>query len=129
MPWTKNLFGTAKPVIAMCHLHAMPGDPSFDYEKGIPWIIENARKNLRALQDGGVDAVMFSNEFSIPYVTRVDTAIVATMARIIGEIKDEIVVPFGINVLWDPKASIDLAVATDAAFVREIFTGVYASDF
>ena len=129
MPWTKDLFGTDKPIIAMCHLRAMPGDPGFDFEKGIPWVIENARKNLRALQDGGVDAVMFSNEFSIPYVTRVDTAIVATMARIIGEIKDEIVIPFGINVLWDPKASIDLAVATDAAFVREIFTGVYASDF
>jgi membrane complex biogenesis BtpA family protein len=31
--------------------------------------------------------------------------------------------------LWDAKASIDLAVATGASFVREIFTGVYASDF
>ena len=28
-----------------------------------------------------------------------------------------------------PKASIDVAVATGASFVREIFTGVYASDF
>ena len=82
-----------------------------------------------ALQDGGVDAVMFSNEFSIPYVTKVDPVIVATMARLIGEIKDQISVPYGVNVLWDPTASIDLAVATEARFVREIFTGVYASDF
>ena len=37
--------------------------------------------------------------------------------------------PYGVNVLWDGRASIDLAVATGAKFVREIFTGVYASDF
>jgi membrane complex biogenesis BtpA family protein len=129
MPWTKDLFGTEKPIIAMCHLRAMPGDPAYDAAKGISWIIENASKNLKALQDGDVDAVMFSNEFSIPYVTKVDPVIVATMARIIGEIRDQITVPYGVNVLWDPRASIDLAVATDARFVREIFTGVYASDF
>ena len=47
----------------------------------------------------------------------------------LGELKHEIKVPFGVNVLWDPVASIDLAMATGAQFVREIFTGVYASDF
>ena len=129
MSWTKELFRTDKPIIAMCHLRAMPGDPSYDHERGIGWIIENAVKNLTALQDGGVDGVMFSNEFSIPYVTTVAPVVTATMARIIGEIRDRIKVPFGVNVLWDPKASIDLAVATEAQFVREIFTGVYASDF
>ena len=36
--------------------------------------------------------------------------------------------PFGVNVLWDPMSSIALAAATGAAFVREIFTGTYASD-
>lgn len=42
---------------------------------------------------------------------------------------DDIEVPYGVNVLWDPKRSLDLAAAVDAKFVREIFTGVYASDF
>ena len=51
------------------------------------------------------------------------------MARIIGELKSEIRIPFGVNVLWDAEASCALAVATGASFVREIFTGVYASDF
>jgi predicted TIM-barrel enzyme len=32
-------------------------------------------------------------------------------------------------VLWDPYASIDLAAATGAKFIREIMSGVYASDF
>ena len=77
----------------------------------------------------GIDAVMFSNEFSMPYLTRVRTETVASMARLIGELLSEIEVPFGVNVLWDPVASLDLAVATGARFVREIFTGAYASDF
>jgi hypothetical protein len=51
------------------------------------------------------------------------------MATIISELKREITIPYGVNVLWDPSASIDLAMATGAQFVREIFTGVYASDF
>lgn len=93
------------------------------------YVVEMARKDLHALQDGGVDAVMFSNEFSLPYLTKVNTETVAAMARIIGELKSEIKIPFGVNVLWDAKCSLDLAAATDALFVREIFTGVYASDF
>ncbi len=127
--WTEQLFGTSKPIIAMCHLMALPGDPHYDRVCGMGWIIEQARKDLCALQDGGVDAVMFSNEFSLPYLTRVDTVTVAAMARIIGELMPDIRVPFGVNVLWDPKASLDLAIATGGRFVREIFTGVYASDF
>ena len=127
--WINQLFGVEKPVIGMCHMQAMPGDPKFDNEKGLDWVYEQARADMLALQDGGIDAIMFSNEFSLPYLTKVETITVACMAAIIGELKREISVPYGVNVLWDPSASIDLAMATDAQFVREIFTGVYASDF
>lgn len=129
MNWLKEVFGTQKPIIGMCHLEALPGDPEYDRTGGMKKVIERARQDLLALQNGGVDAVMFSNEFSLPYLTKVHTETVASMARVIGELMHEIVVPFGVNVLWDPVASIDLAAATDARFVREIFTGVYASDF
>ncbi|MHB1395068.1 MAG: BtpA/SgcQ family protein [Clostridia bacterium] len=129
MSWIKDLFKTSKPIIAMCHMLAMPGDPRYDRQGGMKKVAEAARKELHALQNGGVDAVMFSNEFSLPYLTKVRTETVAAMARVIGELLDEIEVPFGVNVLWDPKASLDLAAATGARFVREIFTGVYASDF
>lgn len=129
MSWTKDVLGAEKPIIAMCHLLPLPGDPYFDKDKGIDYVIEMARKDLLALQEGGVDAVMFSNEFSLPYLTEVKTETVATMARVIGELMDDITVPFGVNVLWDAKKSLDLAAATGAKFVREIFTGAYASDF
>lgn len=129
MEWIKETFGTKKPIIAMCHLQAMPGDPYYDKGKGMKEVLRLARKDMLALQKGGVDAIMFSNEFSLPYLTTVRTETVASMARIIGELSDEIEIPYGVNCLWDPIASLDLAVATDAKFVREIFTGVYASDF
>ena len=127
--WIKETFGVEKPIIAMCHLQAMPGDPGYDEEKGMEWVVEMARYDLKGLQDGGVDAVMFSNEFSLPYLTQVKPVTSAAMARIIGELKHEIKIPFGVNVLWDPYASIDLAAATDALFIREIMSAVYASDF
>jgi len=127
--WFKDLFGVEKPIIAMCHLQAMPGDPDYDANKGIEWILESARADLYALQNGGVDAIMFSNERSMPWMTKVEPVIPVTMAYVIGQLCSEIKVPYGVNVIWDPSASIDLAVATKAQFVREIFTGAYASDF
>jgi uncharacterized protein len=129
MSWIAELFGTEKPIIAMCHLRALPGDPQYDPEKGVAWVLEEARRDLHALQNGGVDAVMFSNEASLPYLLKVEPITYVTMARIIGELMPEIRVPYGVNVLWDPTASIDLAVATGAQFVREIISGVYAGDF
>ena len=129
MNWIEELFGVKKPIIAMGHFLPLPGDPGYNPEQGMEQIIEKARVDLLALQEGGVDAVMFSNEASLPYLTKVEPITIASMARIIAELFTEIKVPFGVNVLWDPKASIDLAMATGASFVREIFTGVYASDF
>ena len=129
MSWLKEVIGTEKAIIAMCHFAPLPGDPGFKREQGMEYAVDRARKDLKALQNGGVDAVMFSNEFSLPYLTDVRTETVAAMGRIIGELMREITVPFGVNVLWDAKKSLDLAAATGAKFVREIFTGVYASDF
>ncbi|MDO6584657.1 BtpA/SgcQ family protein [Salipiger sp. 1_MG-2023] len=129
MTWLEDSFGTKKPIIAMCHLQALPGDPAYDATGGMQKVVDMARQDLLNLQQGGVDAIMFSNEFSLPYLTTVKPETTAAMARIIGELMPDITVPFGVNVLWDPIASIDLAAATGAVFIREIITGVYASDF
>ena len=53
--WTKDLFGVEKPIIAMCHLQPLPGDPYYDHVGGMDKVVECARKDLHALQDGGVD--------------------------------------------------------------------------
>jgi membrane complex biogenesis BtpA family protein len=123
-----KIFPGKKPIIAMVHFGALPGAPLYDSDAGLDGLIEGARRDLRALQAAGFDAVMFGNENDRPYEFKVDTASTATMAYAIGQLKREITVPFGVNVLWDPMSSIALAAATGASFVREILTGTYASD-
>jgi membrane complex biogenesis BtpA family protein len=124
----RSVFGQRKPVIGMVHLGALPGSPLYDPQGGLAGLVENAAKDLNALQQAGFDAVMFGNENDRPYEFRVDMASTATMAFVIGQLRSTIKVPFGVNVLWDAKSSIALAAATGASFVREIMTGSYASD-
>lgn len=127
--WLNDVFPVAKPIIGMCHLPPLPGDPSYDASEGMTAIVEHARREISALQAGGVDGILISNEFSLPYLTETEPITAISMARVIGEIQGDLDVPFGVNVLWDAVATIDLAVATGASFVREVFTGVYGSDF
>jgi membrane complex biogenesis BtpA family protein len=124
----REVFGTDKPVIAMVHLRALPGTPLYDERSGVDGIVDAARRDLDSLQEAGVDAVMFGNENDRPYELHADVASTATMAYVIGRLRDRIEVPFGVDVLWDATSTIALAVATGADFVREIFTGVYGSD-
>jgi hypothetical protein len=124
----RQVFGTARPVIGMVHLGALPGAPLYDAAGGIERLVADARADLAALQAAGFDAVMFGNENDRPYEFDVDRASTAAMAHVIGRLRDDIRVPFGVNVLWDPMSTVALAAATGAAFVREIFTGTYASD-
>jgi hypothetical protein len=112
----------------MVHLGALPGTPLYDAEDGLEGLLAGAAGDLAALQKAGFDAVMFGNENDRPYEFDADTASTATMAYVIGALRSEITVPFGVNVLWDPMSTMALAAATGAAFVREIMTGSYASD-
>ena len=126
--WTEELFQVKKPVIALLHLRALPGDPLYDREGGLKQVVDIARRELHALQDGGVDGILFANEFSLPYQPRVDYVTVAAMARIIGELRGELRVPYGVNIAANPLAALELAVATDANFVRAAFTGAYLGE-
>ena len=85
MNWMEELFGVKKPIIAMCHLQPLPGDPHYNKEKGMDYVLECARRDLHALQNGGVDGIMFSNEFSLPYLTKVEPITIAAM----GWVSDE----------------------------------------
>lgn len=126
--WFHELFATPKPIIGMVHFPPLPGTPLYNSSQGMEKIVRSVGADLAALQEGGIDAVMFGNEGDRPYLTSVGPETVAAMAYAIGKVKDDIDVPFGVDVLWDPAAAIALAAATGARFVREIFTGVYASD-
>ena len=117
-----------KPIVAMVHFLPLPGSSRYDPLGGVERIIDGAAKDIEALQEGGIDAVMFGNEGDRPYRTKATNCQLSAMAAAIGRLRTLVKVPFGVNYLWDPAASVALAAATGASFVREIFTGVYASD-
>jgi uncharacterized protein len=123
-----DVLGMKKPVVAMVHIGALPGTPLYDAKGGLPKLIDGVAADLERLQAGGVDAVMFGNENDRPYVFKAPPEGVAAMTAVIQASKPALRVPFGVNFLWDPLASVAIGAATGAGFVREIFTGLFASD-
>jgi uncharacterized protein len=123
-----DLFGTSKPIIAMLHARALPGRPRHDAAAGLKPILDALARDLGALQAAGVDGLLFCNEADLPYRLETGPETAAAMAALVGELRREIHVPFGIDIVWDPVASLAVARAAGARFVREVFTGVYESD-
>ncbi len=124
----KETFGSAKPIIAMVHFQPLPGSPLYVADGGMQRIVDLAAADIEALQAGGVDCVMFGNEGDRPYLLQASPVTLAAFAFAVGELKSLIKVPFGVNYLWDPVATVAIAVASGARFAREIFTGLYESD-
>ncbi len=127
--WLTALTGVTKPIIGMVHLPALPGSPLYDTVGGMAAIRDWVRRDIAALQTGGVDAVMYCNENDRPYRLDADAASTAAMADVVASTRDQLSIPFGVNVLWDPRATLAVAKATGASFAREIFTGAFAGDF
>jgi membrane complex biogenesis BtpA family protein len=112
----------------MLHFPGLPGRPRFDPQGGLDRLVDPLAADLDALQEAGVDGLLFCNEADIPYQLRVGAEIPAAMAAAIGRLGPDIRLPFGVNILWDARASLALARATGARFIREVLTGVYESD-
>jgi uncharacterized protein len=123
-----RIFGVPKPVIAMLHLPALPGRPLHERAAGVAAAVEAVGRDLEVLQAAGVDGLLFCNEADLPYQLRVGHEITAAMASVVGQLRGEVRIPFGVNILWDPIASLAVARATGARFIREVLTGVYESD-
>ena len=126
--WMNDMFGVQKPIIALLHLRAMPGDPLYGPGDSMDSVLATAREELHLLQDGGVDGILIANEFSLPYEKKVSPVTVAAMGYLVGALRSEIRVPFGVNIVSNPLATIDLAAATGASFVRSTFTGAYVGE-
>ena len=105
-----------KAVIAMAHIGALPGSPGYDTDGGLDKLVEGVLNDVRKLQAGGVDAVMFGNENDRPYVLRAPPEGLAAMTAIVEQVKPHLKVPFGVNYLWDPEASVAIGAVTGARF-------------
>ena len=104
-----------KPIIGMAP-PALPGTPLYNSAAGMRHVRDWVARDLEALQGGGIDAVMFCNENDRPYRLDADVASIAAMTDVVASLRAELSVPFGVNVLWDPRATLAVAAATGAAF-------------
>src|SRR3989304_7723441 len=122
----KEWFGVEKAIIAMAHFPALPGTPRYKPGLGLDGMLSSMQKDVEALLEGGVDAIMFCNEDDRPYSFKADFEAVAIMTRIVTELHptDR---PFGVDFLWNDRAPLAIAKATGASFIREVVTGVYES--
>lgn len=119
MSWLKEVFGRNKIVIGMVNCPPMPGTPWYDEKAGLSFIAQRVQHDLLALQEGGIDAVLFHNENDRPFTTNIGPEIVATMTRAITQVLPQVKVPFGVDVLADTRAALAIALATGARFVRD----------
>ena len=126
--WVKDTIGVDKAMIGLCHIPALPGDPLYDRAGGMERVFEIVRGDALALQRGGIDAIQFTNEFSVPYASKVGAETVAAMAYLIGRLKAELQVPFGANCIMDPLATIGLCAAVGANWTRGTYHGSWATN-
>ena len=78
----------------MAHFKPLPGDPYYS-----PVDVRQAaallQQEVESLQAGGINGIMFSNEGSIPWMTNPPQVTAASMASLIGQVRNAIKVPFG----------------------------------
>ena len=122
-------FGCKKPVIGCLHMAALPGTPYYDDEMTIEKQIIRLKQDAKIFMDLGFDAVVFANEGDRPYLTEVGPEIIASYVRIATEVSKTLTIPYGCGVLIDPKATIAVAKAIGAKFVRTYVSNSYTGSF
>ena len=123
-----KIFSQPKPIIGMVHLPASPGQPQAKPNPDLKSAIASIAADVKALQDGGIDGLLFCNESDLPYTTKLDSEVGAWNTFLVGAVYDQIRIPYGVNLLWDPIASIEAAAACGATFVREVMCGSFISE-
>ena len=113
----------------MVHLQALPGAPGFcgDLER----VIFAAHRDIIALQNGGVDGLMFENFNDVPfYPDAVPPETVAAFTAVLAHLQSVVNLPIGLNVLRnDGLSAIAIASACGAQFIRvNVLSGATVTD-
>jgi len=110
---TKN-----KMIIGMVHVQALPGTPNHKYS--ISEIISLAVQEAKLYEQHGLDAIILENMHDVPYLNqKVGPEITASMAAIAAEIKKNISIPCGVQILAGAnKEALAVAQASGCEFIR-----------
>jgi len=122
-----EIFDVPKPIIGMIHLKPLPGSPLYK-GGGLEPIIEQAIKDAKALEEGGVDGIQIENFGDRLFKKGVGHETTAFITEIVHRIKEEVDLPHGLCILMDGKAGLAIARATGGKWIRcPYYIEVYAS--
>ena len=125
----KDIFATAKPIIACIHLMPLPGAPL--YKGDLDSIFETALREVGIFKRNNVDGLIVENFRDTPfYPDNLPSETIAAMTAVTHEIRKAFPGPIGVNALRnDAKSAMSIAVAAQAQFIRvNIHTGSALTD-
>lgn len=112
-----NIFNkTNNIIIGAIHLPSLSGYEDFP---GMKVAIENMKRDLKAFEEGGVDAVILENNYDIPHKEKVDSDVSNCIAAAAKELKEMTKLPIGLSILWnDFESALSIAKSLDLQFIR-----------
>jgi membrane complex biogenesis BtpA family protein len=112
------LFQSAKPIIGVIHVGALPGTPRSS--QTVAELVKQAKDEARVYRECGVDGVIIENMHDVPYLKgEVGPEIVAAMTAIGIEVKSECRLPVGIQILAGANIeAMAVAHAANLDFIR-----------
>jgi membrane complex biogenesis BtpA family protein len=115
-------------LIGALHFPPLLSYPDFP---GLNIALKNAIKDLNSFERGGVDSIIFENNYDIPHTEFVDPAVTASMMYLGEKIKKATKLPLGISVLWnDYKTALSIAKLLNLKFIRiPVFVDTAKTDY
>lgn len=112
-----DLFNENKAIIGMVHLLPLPGSSHFDGD--MDKVYEQAIFDTKALEEGGVSALMVENFGDMPYGKELSLEQSTALAAAAAVVKHNTKLPIGIDAAFcDYKAALSCAKASGADFIR-----------
>src|SRR3990172_4533848 len=124
-----DILGVPRALIGMVHLLPLPGSPGWG--GSMAEVVERALADARALEAGGLHALLVENHGDAPFTAgRVDAATAAAMTAVNSETRRNASPPLGVNVLKnDAQSALAIAAATGACFIRvNVHVGAVVGD-
>jgi membrane complex biogenesis BtpA family protein len=117
MPGFRERFSSARPLIGVIHLPPLPG---YAESPGLAAVTAHALAELATYRVGGLDGVLVENEHDRPHRVEAGRETIAVMTAVTRALVAAAGgLPVGIEILLnDPEASLAVALAAQAGFIR-----------
>ncbi len=112
------MFGNDIRLIGMIHVGALPGTPKAGLS--VARLVERAVGDARTLANAGFHGLIIENMHDVPYLRKnIGPEIVAVMTRIAQAVREEVEIPFGVQILAGAnREAMAVAHATGGTFIR-----------